>query len=51
MNGRLSDNIFSEMTVVNPPPVQEMKSTDDKETPETSSPNNIELSVLEIEAV
>ena len=51
MNGRLSDNIFSEMTVVNPPPVQEMKSTDDKETPETSSPNNIEHTELEIEAV
>ncbi|WVZ03842.1 hypothetical protein V8G54_024648, partial [Vigna mungo] len=52
MNGRLSDNnMFSEMTVVNPPPIQEMKSTDEKETAETSSPNNNDHTDLEIQAV
>ncbi|XP_017436010.1 cell number regulator 6 [Vigna angularis] len=51
MKGRLSDNMFSEMTVVNPPPIQEMKSTDEKETAETSSPNNNGHTDLEIQAV
>jgi len=52
MNGRLSDNMFSEMTVVNPPPVQVMtRSTDEKETAETSSPNNSDHTDLEIQAV
>lgn len=41
MKGRLSDNMFSEMTIVNPPPIQEM-TTDEKENPETSSANNNE---------
>ena len=43
--------MFSEMTVVNPPPIQEMKSTDEKETAETSSPNNTDHTDLEIQAV
>ena len=57
MKGRLSDNMFSEMTVVNPPPLQEMNSSHDKETPESSSsPNNNENNNddhthLEIQAV
>ncbi|KAK7263953.1 hypothetical protein RJT34_31553 [Clitoria ternatea] len=51
MKGRLSDGIFSEMTVVNPPPVQEMKSTDDKEIPETSSANNNDHTDLEMQAL
>nr|AFK36957.1 unknown [Lotus japonicus] len=53
MKGRLSDNVFSEMTVVNPPPIQEMKSTDndDKENPETSSANNNEHTDLEMHPI
>lgn len=51
MTGRLSDNAFSQMTVVNPPPIQEMESTDEKENPETSSANNNEHTVLEMQAI
>jgi len=39
MKGRLFDNGFSEGTIVNAPPIQEMKSSDNKENPETSSHN------------
>ncbi|KAG5021135.1 hypothetical protein AAZX31_06G296900 [Glycine max] len=52
MKGRLSDSIFSETTIVNAPPVQEMKSTDDKEHPETSSSaNSNEHTGLELQVV
>jgi len=52
MKGRLSDNIFSEMTIVNPPPIQEMKSNDEKENPETSSSaDNNEHTTLEMQAI
>lgn len=51
MKGRLSDNLFSEMTIVNPPPVQEMKSNDEKENPETSSADNNEHITLEMQAI
>ncbi|CAK8575412.1 unnamed protein product [Lathyrus sativus] len=51
MKGRLSDNSFSEMTIVNPPPIQEMKSTNEKENPETSSANNNEHVTLEMQAI
>ncbi|KAK7258186.1 hypothetical protein RIF29_32699 [Crotalaria pallida] len=51
MKGRLSDNAFSQMTVVNPPPIQEMKSNDEKENPETSSANNNDNIVLEMQAI
>ncbi|PNX62302.1 hypothetical protein L195_g038045 [Trifolium pratense] len=51
MKGRLSDNVFSEMTIVNPPPIQEMKSADEKENPETSSANNNEHTTLEMQAL
>ncbi|KAF7824847.1 cell number regulator 6-like [Senna tora] len=40
MKGRLTDNVVMPMTVVNPPPVQEMRSTDDKENSEAPSSNN-----------
>lgn len=51
MKGRLSDNVFSEMTIVNPPPVQEMKSNDEKENPETSLADNNEHITLEMQAI
>lgn len=51
MKGRLSDSIGSEMTIVNAPPIQEMKSTDDKESPEASSSNHNEHTNLEIQAL
>lgn len=51
MKGRLSDNVFSEMTIVNPPPIQEMKSNDEKENPETSSADNNEHITLEMQAI
>jgi hypothetical protein len=51
MKGRLSDNVFSEMTIVNPPPIQEMNSTDEKENPETSSANNNEHTTMEMQAL
>lgn len=52
MKGRLSDSFFSETTIVNAPPIQEMKSTDDKEHPETSSSaNSKEHTGLELQVV
>ncbi|RDX58419.1 Cell number regulator 6, partial [Mucuna pruriens] len=52
MKGRLSDSSFSETTIVNAPPIQEMKSTtDDKENPETSSSINSERTGLELQAL
>ncbi|KAL1324671.1 hypothetical protein HN51_034829 [Arachis hypogaea] len=58
MKGRLSDDLFSEMTIVNPPPAQEMTTsthTDDdhKENPEASSANNgeHEHTHLEMQAI
>lgn len=52
MKGRLSDNLASEMTLVNAPPIQEMKSTDEKESPEaSSSADNHEHTGLEIQAL
>ena len=51
MKGRLADNIFSEMTIVNPPPVQEMTATDHKENPEASSANISEHTHLEMQPI
>ena len=51
MKGRLVDGIVSEMTVVNPPPIQEMKSADDKEIPEASSATNNDHTHLEMQAI
>jgi hypothetical protein len=51
MKGRLSENIVSEMTLVNAPPVQEMKSTEEKESHEASSSNSNEHTDLEIQAL
>ncbi|PNY11806.1 cell number regulator 6-like protein [Trifolium pratense] len=51
MKGRLSESIASEMTLVNAPPVQEMKSTDEKKSPEASSSNSNEHTDLQIQAL
>lgn len=52
MKGRLSDSFFPETTIVNAPPIQEMKSTDDKEHSETSSSaNSKEHTGLELQVV
>lgn len=51
MKGRLSESISSETTIVNPPPIQEMKSADVKETPESSSANNSDHTNLEMQAL
>jgi hypothetical protein len=51
IKGRLSENIASEMTLVNAPPVQEMKSTEEKESHEASSSNSNEHTDLEIQAL
>lgn len=37
MKGRLSENALSGTTIVSAPPIQEMKSGDNKDNPETSS--------------
>ncbi|GMY07808.1 cell number regulator 6-like [Fagus crenata] len=53
MKGRLSDNVVMPMTIVNPPPVQEMKSTDDNQESAPSSANNEhnEHTTLEMQAL
>jgi len=51
MKGRLSDNVLSETTIVNAPPIQEMKSSDNREIPETSSRNSHEHTGLELQPV
>ncbi|CAL0329402.1 unnamed protein product [Lupinus luteus] len=52
MKARLSDNAFSQMTVVNPPPIQEMKATHENENAETSSSsNNNDHITLEMQAI
>jgi hypothetical protein len=54
MKGRLSESIASEMTHVNATPIQEiqeMKSTNEKKSPESSSANNTEHTNLEIQAL
>lgn len=52
MKGRLSENVVSQMTIVNPPPVQEMKSEDDSQSSApNSSANNNGHTNLEMQAV
>ena len=51
MKVRLSDDVVLPMTVVNPPPTQEMKSTDDNEISEGSSAKNNEHTDLEMQAI
>ncbi|QCD95434.1 cell number regulator 6-like [Vigna unguiculata] len=54
MQGRLSDNAFSGTTIVSaPPPIQEMKSSDNKDNPETSSSSdkNHEHTGLELQVL
>lgn len=40
MKGRLSENVVMPMTIVNPPPVQEMKAADDNQVSAPSSAEN-----------
>ncbi|CAK8564784.1 unnamed protein product [Lathyrus sativus] len=54
MKGRLSDSNSSETTLVNAPPIQEMKSIGEKESPESSSSstaNNSGHTSLELQAL
>ncbi|PON56281.1 PLAC8 motif-containing protein [Parasponia andersonii] len=52
MKGRLSENVVSPMTIVNPPPVQEMKSEDESQaSAPTSSANNNGHTNLEMQAL
>nr|POF25437.1 cell number regulator 6 [Quercus suber] len=50
MKGRLSDNVVMPMTIVNPPPVQEMNPNDDNHDSAQSSANN-EHTTLEMQAL
>ncbi|KAA8533868.1 hypothetical protein F0562_031385 [Nyssa sinensis] len=51
MKGRLSDNVVMPMTIVNPPPVQEMNSSSNTEDSAPSSANGVEHSNLEMQAL
>ncbi|KAK3001355.1 hypothetical protein RJ639_021134 [Escallonia herrerae] len=51
MKGRLSDNIVMPMTVVNPPPVQEMTSASDNQDSAPSFANGVEHTNLEMQAL
>ncbi|RYR32538.1 hypothetical protein Ahy_A10g047084 [Arachis hypogaea] len=55
MKGRLSDNIGSEITIVNPPPIQEMKTTNnankEKAEPSSTRNNNNDHTGLELQVV
>ena len=54
MKGRLSESISSETTLVNAPPIQEMKSSREKKSAESSSSsaaNNSEHTSLEMRAL
>lgn len=46
MKGRLSDNVVMPMTIINPPPVQEMNITENQEAP--ASENGVEHASLEV---
>lgn len=46
MKGRLSDNVVMPMTIINPPPVQEMNLNENQETP--NSENGVEQASLEV---
>ncbi|KAF8412430.1 hypothetical protein HHK36_000394 [Tetracentron sinense] len=50
MKGRLSDNVVMPMTIVNPPPVQEMSASENQE-PTPSSGNGVEHTTLEMQAL
>ena len=43
MKGRLSDNFVMPMTIVNPPPVQEMSATTENQDPAPSSEKSTSL--------
>ncbi|KAK9293114.1 hypothetical protein L1049_021100 [Liquidambar formosana] len=51
MQGRLSDNVVMPMTVVNPPPIQEMNASGDNQNSAPSSTNNVEHTNLEMQAL
>lgn len=50
MKGRLSDNVVMPMTIVNPPPVQEMKPTEENRDSAAISGKN-EHTNLEMQAL
>lgn len=50
MKGRLSDNVVMPMTIVNPPPVQEMNPNEDNHDSAQSSAND-EHTTLEMQAL
>lgn len=52
MKNRLSDNSAMPMTIVNPPPIQEMNAAaSDSREPQPSSASNSEQTNLEIQAL
>ena len=51
MKGRLADNFAVPMTIVNPPPVQEMKSENDEEGTTSSSNMRNGQTNLEMQAL
>lgn len=51
MKNRLSDNIAMQMTIVNPPPVQEMNAAGDNRESGPSSANGVEQTNLEMQAL
>lgn len=51
MKGRLSDDVAMPMTIVNPPPVQEMSAPGDNTDSAPSSKNSTEHTSLEMQAL
>lgn len=51
MKGRLSENVVMPMTIVNPPPVQEMNSASEAQDSAPPSADNSEHTKLEMQAL
>ena len=51
MKGRLSDNTTMQMTIINPPEVQEMNANENKETASSENGVQNQHASLEIQAV
>lgn len=51
MKSRLSDNVAMQMTIVNPPPVQEMNAAVDNRESGPSSANGVNQTNLEMQAL
>mgnify|MGYP004712772553 CR=1 FL=1 len=51
MKGRLSDDAAMPMTIVNPPPIQEMAAVSDNRESVASSRNGTEHTALEMQAL